>query len=81
VNNVLKHSAATKSWLSIKRTATGAWIICRDNGKGFDPESRSFRSGMGLNSVAERVRMIGGKYTVESVLKKGTTIKVVIENS
>lgn len=80
VNNVLKHSAATKSWISIKRTATGAWITCKDNGKGFDPESRAFRSGTGLSSIAERVRMIGGKYTVESALGKGATIKIVIEN-
>ena len=80
VNNVLKHSSATKSWVSIKRTANGARIICKDNGKGFDPESRSFRSGMGLSSVAERVRMIGGKYTVESALRKGATIQVVIES-
>jgi signal transduction histidine kinase len=80
VNNVLKHSAATKSWVSIKRTGNGARITCKDNGKGFDPESRSFRSGMGLSSVAERVRMIGGKYTVESALRKGATIRVVIES-
>lgn len=80
VNNVLKHSAATKAWVLIKRTANGAWIICKDNGKGFDPEARSGRSGMGLSSVAERVRMIGGKYTVESALRKGATIQVVIES-
>lgn len=79
MNNVLKHSAATKAWVSIKRTANGAWITCKDNGKGFDPGSRSFRSGMGLSSVAERVRMIGGKYTIESALRKGATVKVVIE--
>ena len=79
VNNVIKHSAATKSWVSIKRTAHGARIICKDNGKGFDAETKLPRSGMGLTSVAERVRMIGGKYTVESALRKGATIEVVIE--
>ena len=80
VNNVIKHSAATKSWVSIKRTANGARVICKDNGKGFDPETKLPRSGMGLSSVAERVRMIGGQYTVESALKKGATIKIVIES-
>lgn len=80
VNNILKHSAATKAWVSIKRTANGASIICKDNGNGFNPETKSTKSGMGLSSIAERVRMIGGKYTVESALRKGATIQVVIES-
>jgi len=78
LNNILKHSAATKAWLSIKRTPGGAQIICRDNGKGFDPETISLSSGMGLPGMAERVRMLGGKYTVDSALGKGATISVTI---
>ncbi len=80
LNNILKHSAATTAWLSIKRTANGAQIICRDNGKGFDPEATSLSSGMGLIGMAERVRMLGGKYAVESALGKGATIRVTIDS-
>ena len=79
VNNVLKHSGATKCWLSIKRTAGGALIICKDNGHGFDPQSASPESGMGLIDIAERVRMLGGRYTMESAVEKGTTISITIE--
>lgn len=83
VNNVLKHSAATKSWLLIKRTASGAEITCRDNGQGFDPEATSRKGGagqggMGLISMAERVLMLGGKYTIESAAGKGAMIRVTI---
>ena len=78
LNNILKHSAATNAWLSIKRTAGGAQIICRDNGKGFDPETMSLSSGMGLTGMAERVRMLGGRYTMESAPGKGATIYITI---
>jgi len=79
LNNILKHSAATMAWLSIKRTASGAQIICRDNGKGFAPETTSLSSGMGLIGIAERVRMLGGRYTMESAPGKGVTIYIRIE--
>jgi signal transduction histidine kinase len=78
LNNILKHSAATTAWLSIKRTANGAQIICRDNGKGFDPETTSLSNGMGLIGMAERVRMLGGRYTMESAPGKGLTIYITI---
>lgn len=81
VNNVLKHSAATKCWLSIKRTAGGALIICKDNGHGFDPEATSRKSGLGLTGVAERIRMLDGRYTMESAVGKGATISITIERA
>lgn len=81
VNNVLKHSAATQCWVSIKRTVNGAQITCKDNGRGFNRAAKSPESGMGLIDVAERVRIIGGKYTIESAAGKGTTIRVTIEKA
>jgi signal transduction histidine kinase/ligand-binding sensor domain-containing protein len=78
VNNVLKHSAATNASLLIKRTPGGAEITCRDNGRGFDPEASSRKGGTGLIGMAERVRMLGGRYTMESALGKGTTTRVTV---
>jgi signal transduction histidine kinase/streptogramin lyase len=77
VNNVLKHSEATTAWLSVKRNSNGLRIVCRDNGRGFDPASAR-QSGIGLTGMAERVRMLGGKYTLESALGKGVTIRVTV---
>lgn len=78
LNNILKHSTATKAWLSIKRTIDGAQIVCRDNGKGFAPETISLSSGMGLIGIGERVRMLGGRYTMVSAPGKGLTIYITI---
>jgi signal transduction histidine kinase/ligand-binding sensor domain-containing protein len=78
VNNILKHSAATSAWLLIKRTASGAEITCRDNGQGFDPETSLRKGGTGLIGMAERVRMLGGRYTMETAPGKGATVRVTI---
>ncbi len=56
----------------------GAQIICRDNGKGFNPEKVSLSSGMGLIGIGERVRMLGGRYTMVSAPGKGVTIYITI---
>jgi len=77
VNNVVKHSNATKAWLFIKRTGNDAEITCRDNGRGFDPAANSSQNGLGLAGMLERVRMLGGRYTLESGVSKGTTMRVI----
>jgi ligand-binding sensor domain-containing protein/signal transduction histidine kinase len=81
INNVIKHSDATEAWLSIKRTAAGAQVVCRDNGKGFDPAAAatSRQSGMGLSGLAERVRILGGRYTIESAPDKGAMVSIAID--
>jgi len=78
INNVLKHSAATNCWFTIKRIAAGAQIICRDNGKGFDTDASLRERGIGLIGIAERVRMLGGRYTHESAPGQGVTIRISI---
>lgn len=80
INNIVKHSAASCAWISIKRTDNGAQIICRDNGRGFDPATNSSNNGMGLIGMAERVRMLRGRYTLESAVGKGTTIRITISH-
>jgi len=54
-----------------------------DNGKGFDPHAaqanRAGKSGFGLTGIAERVRILGGKYAIESAPGSGTTVKVRID--
>ena len=80
INNVIKHSNATEAVLSITRTESGAQIICRDNGKGFDQTlaAKSSSSGMGLSGLTERVRILGGRYTIESAPGAGSTTTITV---
>ncbi len=47
-----------------------------DDGRGFDPESLERQNGLGLVSLDERVRLLGGTLTVDSHPDRGTTVRV-----
>ena len=80
LNNVIKHSAAENAWLSVKSDEKTIEFVCRDDGKGFDFEAakNSVKSGLGLNGIAERVKILNGEYRIESEAGKGTRIIVKI---
>jgi signal transduction histidine kinase len=82
VNNIVKHSMATEAQVSIKKNVGDIEIKVRDNGRGIDRDSQSseMRSagGFGLIDIAERVKMLGGRHSLQSVRGAGTTITVQI---
>jgi len=43
-----------------------------DDGNGFDPEA--VLEGMGLNSMRERIRALGGELSLRSAPEKGTEV-------
>ena len=45
-----------------------------DAGRGFDPESSGARAGLGLTSLAERIRLVHGRLSVRSEPGQGTRI-------
>jgi signal transduction histidine kinase len=50
-----------------------AELTVQDSGVGFDLSAS--QGGLGLISMRERLRMIGGQFTVESLQGKGTSIR------
>ncbi|HEX8249424.1 MAG TPA: two-component regulator propeller domain-containing protein [Pyrinomonadaceae bacterium] len=78
VNNIIKHSAATRAALAIKKRSDKVEISIRDNGRGFDAYSVNIneneRGGFGLMGIAERVRMLGGSCEISS--QPGTNIEI-----
>jgi signal transduction histidine kinase len=81
LRNIEKHSKATKSMVEIKYNTIRATLIITDNGNGFKlPRQLSFlvREGkLGLVSIDQRSRLVGGSTNVESEVGKGT--KLVVE--
>jgi len=80
VNNIVKHSGASEANLRIEKDSGEIIIKINDNGKGFDREAvkakQSMKSGFGLTGIAERARMLGGKYMIESTPGHGTEITI-----
>lgn len=82
VSNVLKHSQATEATVVVRSDPAKVSISVRDNGKGFDPGTLDLpgtvRSGHGLTSIAERVRILGGTWRLNSHPGEGTRLDVEI---
>ena len=47
-----------------------------DDGQGFDLKDGADRQGLGLWSMRERVRLVGGRFEIHSETQKGTRIEV-----
>lgn len=78
LNNLLKHSGASRVKVEISVTAFEFDLTISDNGKGFDlaapSHTRGGRGGNGLKNMRQRLSVIGGECLVTSRAGAGTTI-------
>jgi two-component system, sensor histidine kinase LadS len=82
-NNILKHSKAKRTTISINLLQTHLQIQIKDDGVGFDTEKTMREStGNGLSSIKERVNILKGHLNIVSEQQKGTIvdIKIPIKN-
>lgn len=73
LSNIARHSKATLVQLTLSMTGTTITLTIQDNGQGFDPV-RLEQRGVGLLSMQERVKALGGELRVESTPGLGTRI-------
>jgi PAS domain S-box-containing protein len=77
--NVAQHARASRVKVSIQKLPDTVRMKITDNGKSFDVERLSHTRNnehLGLLGMRERVEMVGGNLSVESVPGQGTTIGV-----
>ncbi|TCZ76834.1 histidine kinase [Paenibacillus albiflavus] len=81
-SNVYKHSKATFAELEITYDNEDITIKVMDNGVGFYTERMEQKlsngNNFGLLGMRERLDLLEGSMTIESVINEGTTIKMVI---
>jgi signal transduction histidine kinase len=73
LHNVARHSGATQAEVSLFTEGDEVRLRIKDRGKGFDPVQVS--DGLGLVSMRERLRIVGGKIKVSSAPGLGTEIE------
>jgi len=81
LTNVSRHAHASRVEVGIQKVAEGICLKIADNGKSFEVERVLNARGtkrLGLLGMRERVEMVGGRFTVESVPGTGTTISALI---
>ncbi len=74
LNNIVKHSGATKIDVNIKCGVKDITLKISDNGKGFKLSKQRSIKHIGLLSMKESVTYLGGKFTIKSELGQGTTV-------
>ncbi len=78
-NNVLKHSKANQTTVTITQDVHQILIQIKDDGVGFDTQTKITNStGNGFTSIKERVKILRGDMTVVSELQKGTVVDIKI---
>jgi PAS domain S-box-containing protein len=76
LKNILKHSQATKTEISLRTDAEHIRLEIKDNGKGFDPQQT--RQGIGLANIHERTQFYQGTANIAAAGGKGCVLTVTI---
>ncbi|NPA26540.1 MAG: HAMP domain-containing protein [Chloroflexi bacterium] len=78
LNNVRKHAAAKRVQVSLYVKDGRLYGRVQDDGRGFDPQnvarSAGERAAVGLHSMRERARLLGGEWNIVSQPGAGTTV-------
>jgi signal transduction histidine kinase len=76
LRNVVKHSGATEAEVELSSNDDEVDLCISDSGQGFNVESLKGVVGLGLISMRERLRLVGGHLSIESNPSHGTRIRV-----
>ncbi|WP_298348606.1 sensor histidine kinase [Runella sp.] len=74
INNAAKYAQASKVTVEIQKQNNELILNVEDNGKGFDTEAPSSRNG--LKNMEKRAKEIAGTLTINSVIDKGTAVRL-----
>ncbi|HNV25570.1 MAG TPA: sensor histidine kinase [Nitrospira sp.] len=75
--NIMKHAHATHARVSLASTVDGITLTVQDDGVGFDTQQAVDNPrGLGLVSMAERVRLVHGTVTIDSIPQQGTRLSI-----
>lgn len=76
LSNALRHAGAARITIDVRRRDGDVVLEVTDDGRGFDPEAAAVRARhLGLTSMEERSRALGGTLTIDSAPGRGTTVR------
>jgi len=79
LNNVVRHAQADEVSIHIVANNQCFKMIIQDNGIGFDLAEVENSGGLGLRSIQERVTQLNGQLIIDSMLREGTSITILIK--
>jgi signal transduction histidine kinase len=77
LQNAVRHSRADRIEVELEEDGDGVRLRVSDDGVGFDPGAAALRSRrLGLTSMEERARALGGRLEIASAPEHGTTVSL-----
>lgn len=77
LTNIHRHSGSSSAKISVVSDHDVVTVQVEDQGKGMPSGVRNRRTGVGIQGMRERIRMLGGQFKIRSG-KSGTTVVAVI---
>lgn len=81
LSNIARHSQAKKASINVHQAGEQLHISIADDGRGFQLDEAladGLLCGRGINNMAERVKKLGGKFSITSQPSRGTTIQITV---
>lgn len=75
LHNISKHAQAKQATIKLGSEGGEIVLVIQDCGKGFDLDTVRGTGGIGLMSMAERIRLVGGRLDVRTKPGQGTQIE------
>ena len=76
LRNVKKHSGASSAQVCLQIAGNKIHLSVCDQGAGFNPKESPKGEGLGIRSMEERARLLGGRFEIQSKSGTGTKIDV-----
>lgn len=76
LTNITRHAKAQKVSISLKIVSNEIFIEVKDDGIGFDHQMVKKSKSLGLLGIRERIRLLNGNLSINTISGKGTSITV-----
>ena len=77
VNNVVKHARASEATVDVVASKKQIKIRVSDNGQGIDAANTG-RPGIGLASIRSKIKLLDGKFDIQSGAESGTKVEITL---
>src|SRR4029077_16833707 len=75
LQNAVKHSGVRRFDVELRYASDAINLSVRESGSGFDRDDALKTRGLGLISMTERMKLVGGRISIDSEPQRGTAIR------
>ena len=77
LQNSIKHAGCKNIFITLDATPQQLHVQLQDDGRGFEKNIVAGK-GIGLNNMEKRIKLIGGKFNLKSIVQSGTIVQLEI---